>query len=58
MTQPTVISLNPNEYIQELYYYPFAVKLDRWVESCNNFIDLSNKVWTEDLNLTMFNMIT
>ena len=26
--QPTLINLHPNEYSQELYYYPFAVKLD------------------------------
>ena len=42
--------------------YPFAVKLDRSVVSCNTLNDLSNKVCvpnkTEDLNLSMFNMIT
>ena len=41
---------------------PFAVKLDRYVGSCNNLNDLSNKVRvpnkTEDLNLSIFNMIT
>ena len=26
MTQPTLISLPPNEYSHEFYYYPFAVK--------------------------------
>ena len=31
MIQPTVINLHPNEYSQELHYYPFAVKLDRCV---------------------------
>ena len=25
MTQPTLINLHPNEYSQELRYYPFAV---------------------------------
>ena len=29
---------------QELCYYPFAVKLDRWVGSCDTLNDLSNKV--------------
>ena len=27
----TFINLHPNEYIQELHYYPFAVKLDKCV---------------------------
>ena len=26
--QPTLINLHPNEYSQELHYYPFTVKLD------------------------------
>ena len=38
------------------------VKLDRCVASCNTVNDLSNKVCvpnkTEDLNLSVFNMIT
>ena len=59
MTQPTLINLHPNEYSQEFHYYLFAVKLERCVGSCN---DLSNKLCapnkTEDLNLSMFNMIT
>ena len=62
MTQPTLINLHPNEYSQELHYYPFTVKLDRCVGSCNTLNDLSNKVCvpdkTEYLNLSMFNMIT
>ena len=29
MIQPTLINLHPNEYIQDLLYYPFVVKLDR-----------------------------
>ena len=62
MTQPTLINLHPNEYSQEFHYYPFAVKLDRCVRSCNTLNYLSNKVRvpnkTEDLNLSMFNMIT
>ena len=35
MTQPTLVNLYPNEYSQEFHYYPFAVKLDRCVGSCN-----------------------
>ena len=38
--QPTLINLHPNEYSQELHYYPFAVKLDRYVGSCNTLNDL------------------
>ena len=60
--QPTLINLHPNEYSKEYHYYPFAVKLDRCVGSCNTLNDLSNKVCipneTEDLNLSMFKMIT
>ena len=44
MTQPTLINLYSNEYSQEFHYYPFAVKLDRCVGSCNTLNDLSNKV--------------
>ena len=55
-------NLHTNEYSQELHYYPFAGKLDRCVGSCNTLNDLSNKVCvsnkTEDLNLSLFNMIT
>ena len=60
--QPTLNNLHLNEYNQEFYYYLFAVKFDRCVESCNTLNDLSNKVCvpnkTEDLNLSVFNMIT
>ena len=60
--QLTLINLHPNEYSQELHCYPFVVKLDRFVESCNTLNDLSNKVCVpnkiEDLNLSVFNMIT
>ena len=44
MIQPTLINLHPNEYNQQFHYYPFAVKLDRCVGSCNTLNDLSNKV--------------
>ena len=60
--QPYLTNLHPNEYSQELHYYPCAVKLDRCAGSCNTLNDLSNKVFvpnkTEDLNLGVFNMIT
>ena len=45
MTQPTLINLHPNGYSKEFHYYPFVVKLDRCVGSCNTFNDLSNKVY-------------
>ena len=56
--QSTLINLHPNEYGQEFHYYPFIVKLDRCVGSCNNLNDLSNKVCvlnkTEDSYLSLF----
>ena len=62
MTQPNLINLHPNEYSQECHYYPLAVKLHRCVGSCNTLNDLSIKVCvpnkTEDLNLSVFNIIT
>ena len=62
MIQPTLINLHPNKYSQEFHYYSFKVKLDRCVEMCNTLNDLANKVCvpnkTEDLNLSVFNMIT
>ena len=55
LIQPTVINLHPNEYSQESQYYPFTVKLDRCVGSCNTLNDLSKKIClpnkTEDLKL-------
>ena len=61
-TQPALINLHPSEYRQEFHYYPFSVKLDRCVGSCNTLNDLCNKVClpnkTEDLNLSMLNMVT
>ena len=60
--QPIFINLHPNEYRQELHYYPFVVKWDKCVGSCNTLNDLSKKVCvrkkTEDLNKHDFNMIT
>ena len=62
MTQPTIINLHPNAYTQGLRYYLFVVNLGRSVGSCNTLNNLSNKVLlsskTEDLNLSVFNMIT
>ena len=53
---------NLTKYVFEFHDYPFAVKLDRCVGTCNTLNDLSNKICvlnkTEDLNLSMFNMIT
>ena len=62
--QPTLNgrNLHPTEYSQEFHFYPFAVKLDMWLWSCNTLNNLSNKVCipnkTEDLNLSVFIMIT
>ena len=60
--QPSLINLHPNEYSQELLFYPFAVKLDRCMGSCNTLNDLSNKVCvpnkTVNLDIHAFNMIT
>ena len=57
-----LLILHSNEDNQEFHFYPFAVKLDRYVGRCSALNDLSNKVClpnkTEDLNLTMLNMIT
>ena len=54
-------NLQPNDYSHQFHYYPFSVKLDRWVGSCNTLNDLSNKVCVrnkaEDLNLSMLNLI-
>ena len=43
MTQPTLINLHPNEYIECLCYYPFVVNLNKWTGSCNTAKDLSSK---------------
>ena len=42
MIQP-LNNLHPSKYSQEFHYYPFAIKLDRCVGSCNVLNDLSNK---------------
>ena len=60
--QPTLVNLHPNEYSRELHYCPFAIKLDRCVESYNTLSDLSNKVCVpnkkEHLNIQVSNMTT
>ena len=60
--QPTFSNLHPNKCSQEFHCYPFTAKLEKCVGSCNSLNDLSNKVClpneTEDLNLSVFNMIT
>ena len=61
-TQPTLINFHPNEYNQELHYYPFVVKLDKCAGIYNTLNYLSNKVCvpnkTEDLNIDVFNTTT
>ena len=52
MTQPTLINFHPNEYSQEFHYYPFAVKLDRCVGSCNTLVMTCN-----DLEVAMVSLI-
>ena len=44
MTQPTLINLHPNEYGHRLRYYPFAINLDRCMESYNTLNDLSKRI--------------
>ena len=62
MTQATLSNLHLIEYIEELGYYPFAVKLNKCMWSCNTLDYLFSKVWapnnTENLNLSVFNMVT
>ena len=62
LTYYFIINLHLNEYNHELQYYPFVVKLDKFVGSCNTFNDLSNRVSvlnnTEDLNIHVSNIIT
>ena len=57
MIQPILINVYPHEFSQGLRYYPYAVNLNRCMESCNTLNDLSNSVCasdkTEDLNLKL-----
>ena len=43
-SKSTLINLHPNQYIQELHYYPIAVKLKTSFVSCNTLNDLCNNV--------------
>ena len=60
--QANLINLHLNEYSQELHYYQFPTKLDKWVGRCNTLNHLYNKFFvpnkTEDLNIHVFNIIT
>ena len=54
------MNLHTNDYSQKFYYYPFAVKLDRCVWTCNTLIGLSNKACVSNksgLHLIMLKMI-
>ena len=44
MTQSTLINLHPNEYSQQLRYYPFAVNLHWCAGSWNTLNILYNRV--------------
>ena len=61
MAQPTLINLHPSEYSQEFHYYPFTVKLDKYVRICNTHNDVSHKLCvpnkTEDLKIFAFKII-
>ena len=60
MAQPAFINLCPNVCSQIFHYYPFAVKSDRCIGSCNTLNDLFNKVCVPKkyLKLSSLNMIT
>ena len=62
LNQPTIINVPPDEYMEGLSYYSFAVNLDRCMKSCNTLSNLFNEICvpnkTEDLNLSVFNKIT
>ena len=59
MIQPTLTNLHPNEYSQELHYYPFAVNLDRCVGSLMTYlINYAFQTKQIVLNLIVLNMIT
>ena len=61
MTKSTLIDLHPNEYIEGLRYYPFAVNLYRCMGICDTVNDLSNRTCVpnkrEDLNLSVFDLM-
>ena len=41
MIQPTLVNLHINKSSEEFHYHPFAIELDRCVESCNTVNELS-----------------
>ena len=58
MTQPTLVNSHSKECSQEFQYYPFSVKLDQCVGSCNTLNKVCVQNRTKDFNLIVFNMIT
>ena len=48
MIHPTLINLNPNEYVQRLQYYSFGVNVDKCMGSCNTLNDLSHRLYVPD----------
>ena len=48
MNQPTISSLHPDEYSQELRYCPFAVNINRCFQRFNPVDDLSSRVCVPD----------
>ena len=60
--KPTLINSHPNEFTQGYLFYQLAVNLVRCARRLNTLNDLPNQVCvpnkTEDLNLSVFNMIT
>ena len=44
INQSNLVNLYRNEYSHEFHYYPFSVKLDRYVGSSNTLNQLSNKL--------------
>ena len=57
-----LINLHPNEYVQRLIHYPFAVNLNICIEIFNTLNYFSNRVCvpnkTKNLNLELFDMTT
>ena len=57
MIRPFLINLTPDE----LKYYPFLIKLDKYNRNCNPVNDLSMRICvpskTKDVNVKVFNMI-
>ena len=58
MTEPTLNNLYPNEYIEQLRYYPFAVNLGRCMGSFSTLNDLSNRAFVPNKTEKGFNMVS